>query len=97
MTFSTRSILLMFERDIAKRGPTSNPVTGGGVCKAIPRVDLLIKKEWSEEDLKNPALSSIPISALIHAAELLEDHLISLAHRKVLQLLYRSGKDAAEA
>lgn len=22
----------MFERDIAKRGPTSNPVTGGGVC-----------------------------------------------------------------
>lgn len=31
-TFSTRSLLLMFERDLAKRGPTSNPVTGGGVC-----------------------------------------------------------------
>jgi len=38
--------------------------------KTIPRVDLLINKQWSEEDLKNPALSSIPISALIHAAEL---------------------------
>jgi hypothetical protein len=22
----------MFERDIAKRGPTSNPVTGSGLC-----------------------------------------------------------------
>jgi len=32
MTFPTLEVLLMLERDIAKRGPTSNPVTGGGVC-----------------------------------------------------------------
>jgi len=32
MTFPTLEVLLMLERDIAKSGPTSNPVTGGGVC-----------------------------------------------------------------
>lgn len=40
----------MFEGDIAKRGPTSNPVTGGGVC--ISNVFPLIrgkKNLWFKE------------------------------------------------
>lgn len=42
--------------------------------KAIPRVDLLINKEWSEEDLQNPALSTALLNLANHALKSL-DHI----------------------
>jgi len=44
-------------------------------------VDLLIKKEWSEEDLKNPALSTALLNLANHALETISPPYMALLRR----------------